>query len=492
MTLGETPQPVRNARRNHFWQPGFWQSLAGRLLLLTVGFVLLAEVMIFAPSLADHHTTLLRERVNAAQTAVLALEAAPDGSISEDLTTEILRSAGVKLVALKRGDERVLRLAESLPDDAAARITVLDLRRSEEVNTVAHAIDCLLAGPGRLLRVLAEPRFESGEVLEVVLEEAPLQRALREEAREIFLFSLFLSVVVGALVYVSLIVLIVRPVRRLTTGIQRFRDAPLDISLAFRPSGRGDEIGLAEAALADMEKQVRAVLIQKERLAGLGSAVAKIAHDLRSNLASAQLIADRLAGSGEPQAERLAPRLERAIERANALAESALRYGRGETQAVTIGPIALRSALEEALEEGLAGQDGVTGAIDALASLAAYGDPENTHRILVNLVRNGAQAIRAAKPDGTVRLEAQATQTAVLVRVIDDGPGVPDRVREKLFEPFATGRPTQNSKDGGTGLGLAIARELARAQGGDLALEHSTPGQGAVFLLSIPARGPQS
>jgi signal transduction histidine kinase len=461
----------------------FLGSLAGRLLLLAVVFVLLAEVMIFAPSLADHHTTLLRERVNAAQTAVLALEAAPDGSISQELTNEILRSAGVKLVALKRGDERILRLSEPLPEDAADRIVAIDLRTEADFDAVAHAFQCLIAAPGRLLRVIAAPRFESGEFIEVVIEEGPLQRTLREEALVILRFSLLLSLMVGALIYVTLIVFIVRPVRRLTDGIERFRDRPMDVSAGFIASDRVDEIGRAETALADMENQVRAVLRQKERLAGLGSAVAKIAHDLRSSLASAQLIADRLAASGEPQAEKLAPRLEKSIERATGLAEAALRYGRGDAPAVSIGALVVKTSLEEALEEGITGYDGVVGSIDVNPTLAAYADADNTHRILVNLIRNAAQAIRSVKSEGAVRLTAARLADAVAITVSDDGPGVPDRVRAALFEPFATGRP-----QGGTGLGLAIARELARAQGGDLVLETTPPGAGASFTLTLPSR----
>jgi len=480
MTLGDAAEPARRGALARFLA-----SLAGRLLALAVGFVLIAEVMIFAPSLADHHLTLLRERMNAAQTAVLALEANPDGSLSEELTTELLASAGVKLVALKRGDERVLRLSQSLPADAADRMALVDLRNTTALGIVAQAFDCLFAPPNRLLRVLAAPRFESGEFIEVVMEEAPLQRALRAEAREILIYSLFISFVVGAMLYVALIFTIVRPVRRLTRGIERFRDRPLDASVTYAAVGRTDEIGRAEQALADMQTQVRAVLRQKERLAGLGSAVAKIAHDVRSSLAAAQLIADRLAASGGPQAEKLAPRLEKAIERATGLAEAALRYGRGDAPAIVIGPMAVRAAADEAMSEALAGIDGVSGDIDIAPALAAYADPENTHRILVNLIRNAAQAIRGAKPAGRVRLSAGPVGGFIALRVEDDGPGVPDRMRDLLFEPFATGRP-----QGGTGLGLAIARELARAQGGDLVLEWTRPGDGAQFTLTLPARAP--
>lgn len=109
-------------------------------------------------------------------------------------------------------------------------------------------------------------------------------------------------------------------------------------------------------------------------------------------------------------------------------------------------------------------------------------DPDQLHRILVNLLRNARQAIEhQADRGGAGRVEVsmEAVGGASLIRISDDGPGVPERIRERLFQPFAgSGRPDS------TGLGLAIARELAQGHGGDLTLS-VTGAQGTVFELRL-------
>jgi signal transduction histidine kinase len=112
-----------------------------------------------------------------------------------------------------------------------------------------------------------------------------------------------------------------------------------------------------------------------------------------------------------------------------------------------------------------------------------YADPDQLHRILVNLFRNAREAIEAARPRapiGLIRIAAETGASGVRLSIIDNGPGLPDRARARLFQAFAgSGRP------GGAGLGLAIARELARAQGGDLELVQTGP-EGALFALTLP------
>jgi signal transduction histidine kinase len=105
------------------------------------------------------------------------------------------------------------------------------------------------------------------------------------------------------------------------------------------------------------------------------------------------------------------------------------------------------------------------------------------HRILLNLLRNAREAIEAANPDqptGLVTVDWRQDEQTSLIRVTDTGPGVPERVRANLFQPFAG-----SGRAGGTGLGLAIARELAQAHGGELSLvDHE--GSGASFELRLP------
>ena len=292
----------------------------------------------------------------------------------------------------------------------------------------------------------------------------------------------FVSAVAGGLVYLSLNLFLVRPMQRITRGMEMFRADPDDPRATVKFSGRRDEVGRAEVELARMQADVRAALNSRARLAALGEAVAKINHDLRNMLTSAQIASERLAASDDPDVGRALPRLERALDRAVKLASHVLAYGRSQEPAPEARPAPLAEAVEMAAEEARLSEDGVRrdSAIDPADQVLA--DPDQLHRILVNLMRNAREAIeqQSGREGGVVRVELLREDGVSLIRLSDDGPGVPDKVRERLFLPFAgSGRP------GGAGRGLAIARELAQGHGGDLVLARSGP-QGATFERRLP------
>ena len=197
--------------------------------------------------------------------------------------------------------------------------------------------------------------------------------------------------------------------------------------------------------------------------------MAKINHDLRNMLTSAQVVAERLQGSGDPRVAQALPRLERALDRAVRLAQNVMAYGKSEEPAPDLRPVPLRPAVIAAGEDAGLSPDGVALRVAMPADLQVQADPEQLDRILVNLFKNAREAIEAAgRTAGEVSLEAETSPAGALIHIRDDGPGVPERLRVRLFQPFAgSGRP------GGAGLGLAIARELARAHGGELTLEET-------------------
>jgi signal transduction histidine kinase len=295
--------------------------------------------------------------------------------------------------------------------------------------------------------------------------------------------SLLVSALAGAAVYLLLNWLFVRPVERLTHRVERFSRAPEDASIFADPSRRTDEVGRAERALVDMAGHVRASLRQRERLAGLGAAVARIAHDLRNVLATAQLVTERLNKSEDPAVRQAAPRLERAIGRAAGLAAAALRYGKAEEAAPVLSPVRVHAAVADALDDALTAFPTLPRRADVAEELIAITDPEQLHRILVNLIRNAAQAAASIRPDAedAVVVSAERRGAAIAIAVRDRGAGVPEAARGNLFQPFVSA-----DRAGGAGLGLAISRELARAQGGDVQLSQSSP-EGAVFEATLPA-----
>jgi signal transduction histidine kinase len=374
-------------------------------------------------------------------------------------------------------------LLEAPGAPATDRLVTYDYTRATGFQRFRWAVETFFAPPGRVLRVLARPRFEHAEFIEIVLDEAPLKRELNRFAQRFARISMLILIAAGSLVYIALTALFVQPKRDLTQAIERFRDRPEDVSIAFPRSARADELGRAQRAAADMAEQVRNALRQKERLAALGAAVARIGHDLRNMLSTAQLVADRLAQSQDPAVRHLAPRLERTIDRAAGLAASTLKYGRADEDPPVLRRVDVAEAADEAAAEALIQFPSVLYKPDIEAGLACVADPDQLHRVMVNLMRNAGQAMADhPRKDKMLLVRGVRMEGRCEIEVIDHGPGVRETLRDRLFEPFVSAAP----EAGGAGLGLAIARELTRAMGGELELTR-TGAEGATFLITLPA-----
>jgi signal transduction histidine kinase len=193
------------------------------------------------------------------------------------------------------------------------------------------------------------------------------------------------------------------------------------------------------------------------------------------------MVTERLAKSGDPSVSQALPRLERALDRAVRLAENVLAYGKTEEAPPNKAAVPLAGAAQAAAEDAGLSPDGVPLVYELEDDFVADADPEQLHRILVNLFRNAREAIEATgRSGGCVRLAGDVRERNVHLRIVDNGPGLPERVRQRLFQAFAS-----SGRSGGAGLGLAISRELARAQGGDLELLQSDA-EGTVFQLTLP------
>ena len=229
-------------------------------------------------------------------------------------------------------------------------------------------------------------------------------------------------------------------------------------------------------------------LNQKKHLAALGLAVAKINHDLRNMLASAQLLSDRLSTLSDPLAQRLAPKLVATLDRAIAFCHSTLAYGRAAERPPKLTTIALRQLVSDAAETvSPTGAGGIEIVNDVAETLELVADPEQIFRVLVNLCRNAVQALESAGPQpgrpALVTVSARREDGATLIAVADTGPGLPDSVRARLFEAFSG-----STRPGGTGLGLAIAADLVRAHGGSITLAENARDSGATFCILLPDR----
>jgi signal transduction histidine kinase len=470
-------------------------GLSGKLLLLTVLFVMLAEVLIYVPSIANFRLTWLSDRVAVARTVSIVLNARSDAApglgepekdkfkLTDQVIQEILDSLGAKMVAIKMGNQRKLLAINAMPPEIHHDI---DLREFSMPRSVWYALQTLfLCSDTDVMRVVG-PGPKGSDFIEILLEEGPLRQAMFRFSRNILLLSLMISAITATLVYLALLYLFVRPMNQLTTNMVSFRQDPENPTRIVKPSERKDEIGIAQRELGAMQHDLASMLQQKSHLAALGLAVSKINHDLRNMLASAQLFSDRLASVPDPNVQRFAPKLMRSLERAIAFCQSTLSYGQVQEPPPDRRPMALESLVEDVRETlGLSPESPVRWVAAVERGLRVDADPDQLFRVILNLARNSLQALEARAPNDPgrdqLRVTGQREGAVVVIEVSDTGPGVTDRARAHLFEAFQG-----STRPGGSGLGLAIAAELVRAHGGEIRLVDGTIG--ATFRIIIPDR----
>lgn len=188
---------------------------------MTVVFVMLGEVLIFLPSIANFRIQWLKGRIAQAEIAALAAEAAPDRILSSDLRTEILKGAGVLVVSLTRGEMRQLMLRSDTDHMIDASY---DLREMRWMPAVIDAFAVMIRADKRVIGVIDRPPNMSGDVIEVALYEAPLRQAMIGYGINILILSVILSAIVAGLVFAALNVVLVRPIKRLTQQMVAFRE----------------------------------------------------------------------------------------------------------------------------------------------------------------------------------------------------------------------------------------------------------------------------
>lgn len=454
-----------------------FNSLSGRFLSLTIIFVMLAEILIFVPSIARFRQDYLLTRLERAQIASLALEA--DNMISPSLETELLKNAEVYNVVLRRDEVRQLALSSPIPSPISG---TFDMRNPSSTTLIADALYTLIDTSDEVIRVIGNPVRDGGLLIEVTMDQMPLRSAMLAYGLNVLVLSAIISVVTALLLFGTVQMILVRPIKRVVTHMQRYAEAPEDARRIITPSARIRELLDAETAMQLMQTQLTASLKQKERLAQLGSAVAKVSHDLRNILTSAQLFTDRIDSSQDPTVQRMAPKLVNSITRAVNLCETTLAFGRVEEAQPSLSRIPLAEVVAEIIDsERLAASDyDLSFAEDIPAGMTIRADGEQIFRVLSNLVRNARQAIMSTGSPGEISVHAHEDDLSWCVTVTDTGPGLPKKAQEHLFQPFQGG-----VTKGGSGLGLVIASDLIRAHGGRLEL-HRTDATGTVFIIQLP------
>src|SRR6516164_11331165 len=197
-------------------------GLSGKLLLLTIPLVMIAEVLIYVPSIANFWMNRLNGKLAAANTAALVLDAAPSGMVPDSLARQILTSIGARAVAIKMGQQRRLLASADLP---ASIDHDIDLRTMTVWQAITGSFQMMLETGDRSIRVVG-PATGGAQFIEVVIDEKPLRQSLYRFSRNLLLVSLGIAVLTAALVYLALHFLFVRPMRRLTASMVGFHENP--------------------------------------------------------------------------------------------------------------------------------------------------------------------------------------------------------------------------------------------------------------------------
>ncbi|MEM9349873.1 MAG: HAMP domain-containing sensor histidine kinase, partial [Pseudomonadota bacterium] len=416
------------------------------------------------------------QRIERAQIASLVLLA--EDMIAPNLEDELLENAGVYNVVLRRDEARQLVLASPVIQPIHA---TYDIRDPGPWELIRDAFICLFDTEDRVIRVIGNPTREAGLLIEITMGTVELRTAMIDYGLRILALSAAISIFTAVLLFFAVQRLLVKPIQGVVSAMRRYAAAPEDGRNIIEPKAGVIELRQAELALQSLQTDLTGSLKQKDRLAQLGAAVAKVNHDLRNILTSAQLFTDRIETSEDPLVKRLAPKLVNSISRAVSLCEATLTFGKADEAPPKLSRVALAPLVSDLVEsEKLAAQCELEFTTSIPAGMNVRADGEQLYRILGNLSRNARQALEAAKRPGKLHIAAEEDEENWWIRISDNGPGLPPKAQENLFTPFQGG-----ARKGGSGLGLAIAAELVRGHGGMLTLD-ATGLEGTTFSVCLP------
>lgn len=449
-------------------------SLSTRVFLSILILVTLSGVLIHIPSIASYHKTYLEHRIRDAYIATLVLQADTERRLEPDLEHKLLNQAEVIGIALDYAQAQArLIVGQTKPPD-----TIFDLRARTSYGLLWKSVVAPLSRGDGFLQIIGHPPGEQEPLMSVFIDQRLLYRELYTHTLHALGPSILISLSTAVLVYLSLQRLMVRPIKRITANLVKFRQAPESPESAIHPSGRNDEIGLMERELARMQTGLRAALAQQSRFAALGKAVSQINHDLKSILSTVSIASERLAGMNDPAVSKIATLLVGSVEKAIYLCTQTLDLARGEQPVLQRSRFQLHELVEEVGKALHLGRDGsVLWQNDVDEILKIEADRERMYRVLLNLAKNAFDALSGK---GIIRISAVHNENGVFIEIADTGPGIPAKIRDHLFQPFIN-----SARSGGLGLGLATAKDLVRAHGGDLKLVDTGP-RGTVFRVSLP------
>ncbi|HEY6763598.1 MAG TPA: ATP-binding protein [Candidatus Sulfotelmatobacter sp.] len=289
------------------------------------------------------------------------------------------------------------------------------------------------------------------------------------------------AVLAGSLLVFLISHTFTRPLENLVAGVRALENG--DYSFPLRARG-GDEVAEVTGTFDRMRKNLQKTqreLLDAERLATIGRMASSISHDLRHSLAAIVANAEFLCESNltPGQREDLYAEIRVAVNQMTELIDSLLEFSRTrESLHPAFGDV--RSAVDRAVQGVKAHPEfqRIKIRISGRGSTEGWFDFKKLERALLNLLLNACEVVPPSS--GKIDVELRRKGQNLEIRIEDNGPGIADAVRDRLFEPFVS-----HGKENGTGMGLTVVQKILQDHGGDVAVEQ-TSASGTTFRVTIP------
>ena len=314
-------------------------------------------------------------------------------------------------------------------------------------------------------------------------------RAEREINRSVLWVGL-LAIVAGSVLMVLLARAVTRPLEILTAGVQAFGEGDRQHSLPASGTLEVRYLSRVFAQMRDEIEKTNRALLESERLATIGRMASSVSHDLRHYLAAVYANAEFLASPTLASSERteLFEEIRLAVNGTTDMLDSLLIFAK-TGDALHRVPTTLSSLVERAITLVKTHPDAERVTVlfeNMVADSTAVVDPKQVERAIYNLLLNACQSARESSAKHEVKVSLSADSKTVSVTIVDSGPGVPEEIRDSLFDPFVS-----QGKQKGTGLGLTLAWSVAREHDGDVKLVSSQASE-TIFRLTVARQLPES
>jgi signal transduction histidine kinase len=399
--------------------------------------------------------------------------------INQDVASQVSRIANSK-VAFCYGDAIVTSTLGPVQESALARrkLPIAGLPRPTPIEL----------GDERFLETTLELSPQATPNVQLtVLRSYDEATALLQKLNRLLLALGLLAVLIGSGLVFLISHTFTRPLSNLLAGVSALEKGDFSYALDVRSH---DEVGELSRAFDRMRESLlksQQSLLESERLATIGRMASSISHDLRHSLAAIVANAEFLCETRltSEQREELYQEVQTAVHRMTELIDSLLEFSRTSASLrPTYGNI--RTAVDNAVHALRSNPEfhNITVEIRQSSSVEGWFDHRKLERAFFNLLLNACESLPSRS--GQVEIDLRDWGPGVEITITDHGRGIPDSIRNTLFEPFVS-----FGKENGTGLGLTVVQKIVQDHGGEVMIERSSP-QGTVFRITLPFPAPQA